>query len=373
MRPKKLNIKHGKPISLENNLDTTKEREFEFRLRLEQEMKQPLPSDNQTGLQKTADKITGIMQSLNNPGPGMQNVQVDTMEPQGDALFNKAGLGLTEFLGKHGVPGTAAAVPGTLLSMLNPMSNVTPAKVPEIPEMPVAAKAVSQFGEMLTGKSTQKFQRLIKDPGVTLPKSLGGAQSVPEATVAYGRDLGKEGLTKPRFNPFDGNKSAMDLGGTTWEKWRSGFGKIDPQEAYDATQAVKHAFPAAITERNAEKIQELMQFKDAMNTVLENQKGKFKKVSEDYGRAKLKEDFSQWLPRTQTGKISTVKSLGSLFINAKRLPFLALTSPRLFGGAVAAGSAALKGLNILGQNPAIRTTLLQVLQQLMSSKQQTKR
>ena len=229
-------------------------------------------------------------------------------------------------------------------------------------------KGWDQFIEALTGRKASGVARLRADPGVILPEALGGAKSVEQASADYGRALGHPGLTKPKFNPFEGNKQANDMGSVTWQKWRSGYGKIDPQEAYDATQAVKYAMPAAITERNSELVRDLMQFKDAMNKILETQAGPLRKVAKQYGRARLKEDFSKIFPRTQTGKISTVKSfLLPALADSARLKYLAFSSPKLMGTITAAGTM---GLNVLGHNPVIRQALLGILKQILSNKEQ---
>lgn len=221
-------------------------------------------------------------------------------------------------------------------------------------------KGWSKVGEALTGKSAQKVSRLIEDPSVILPEFLGGAKSVPEASVDYGQALGKSELTKPEFDPFAGDAKAKEMGSLTWQRWKSGTGEpIDPQEAYDGIQATKYAMPAAITERNVEKVRELMQFKDAMENILTEQKGPLMEASKGYGRAKLKEDFSQWFPRTQTGKISQVKSLMMpSFIDPARAWMLGLTSPKVFGAATAAASG-MAGLTkeMLAQ-PAMKSMLM---------------
>lgn len=281
-----------------------------------------------------------------------------------------------------GEPDTAAKLGGLALSIgtantpLDPYRALANASKTEsaIGAGQTLKKAWSKLGEATTGKSAQKVTRLIEDPSVILPESLGGAKSVPEASAEYGQALGQEDLHKPSFNPFQGNGPANDVGSKTWLKWKAGK-SINPQEAFEGTQAVKYAMPAAITERNSERVRDLMQFKEKMDDILTTQKGAFKEASENYGRAKLKEDFSQWLPRTQTGKISTVKSfLLPALTDAARLKFLAASSPKIFGAgtaaAVGAGRGAQTGLNMLADDPVIRQTLLQVLQRLRQNKQE---
>lgn len=250
---------------------------------------------------------------------------------------------------------------------------------------PGIQKTLSKVGQMLTGKSAAKVGRIIKDPTAILPEFAGGAKSVEDASAQYadalanttvthpGEQYVTRGLEKKAFGPFSRGKSeAEDVAQTVYDKWQKGE-PVSAQEAFNAKRATDKLWPAVVKERNAEDIRELSEFKTGMDDVLSNQAGEFSGASKDYARARLKSDFTQVLPRTKTGDISTVKSLLLPMLDPKRLPFLAMTSPAMLGMGNLAAQGTMKGLQKLSDNPAIRQALLGVLQNIMKNKQQQPR
>lgn len=298
--------------------------------------------------------------------------------------------------------GTAVApetVPQTSLgrfgSMIGQGLAAEPSVLRAIPGVPAAEEAAgnvlsnagqgmkegwSKLVQAATGKPAAKVRQLIADPGAILPQSLGGAKSVEEASANYGKALENApvhnadgsvtiGLNKRLFGPFSEGKAEADkVGNEIYTKWKTNR-PITAQEAFDAKRATDKVWPAVVKERNAEDIRELSNFKTAMDGVLSNQSGHFQKASADYARAKLGADFTQILPRTKTGDISTVKAiLSPLIMDTHRLPLLAASSPMVMGGLTAGTVGAGKGLNTLGQIPQIRQALMGILQQIMTNR-----
>lgn len=279
---------------------------------------------------------------------------------------------------------------------IDPMLNTALAGAPETQEGQAATQAISdayqsakpgfkkgisKFFGMTTGKGPVKVLRQINDPTSILPESLGGSKSVSDASDAYGQALNndktlipqedgsfKKGLQKTAFGPFKrGHQEAEDVAQSIYDKWQNGE-NINAQEAYDAKRATDKLWPAVVKERNAEDIKQMSEFKTVMDDILSSQSGDFSKASKDYARARLGADFTQVLPRTKTGDISTVKTLLMPLLEPRKIPFMLGTSPAVFGAGNLAAQATMKGLNVLSSDPTIRQTLLGILQQLMAKK-----
>lgn len=245
-------------------------------------------------------------------------------------------------------------------------------------------KALPKVGQVMTGKSAVKVSRLMEDPTAILPESLGGAKSVEDASKQYGEALDNtpvfhdegyvtKGLEKKDFGPFSKGKSeAEDVAQTIYDKWKAGE-PISAQDAYNAKRATDKLWPNVVKERNADDIRQMSQFKTGMDDVLSNQAGPFAKASKDYARARLGADFTQILPRTKTGDISTVKTLLLHTLAPGRgVGMLAggLTSPLATGVGNLGVQTAAKGINAIANNPEARQVLLQVLQKLTQGQQQ---
>lgn len=288
---------------------------------------------------------------------------------------------------------SVAGIPMAPKAAIDPMIEAGTAGIPATQEGQAAAKAISEtyqsvkpgvkkalqkVGQMFTGKSAAKVGQIIKDPTAILPESFGGAKSVQAASDQYGTALANDktpifheggyvtkGLTKPEYGPFKrGHQEAEDAAQTIYDKWKAGE-PINAQEAFNAKRATDKLWPTVVKERNAEDIRQMSEFKTAMDDVMSNQgAGPFLKASKDYARARLKSDFTQILPRTKTGDISTVKSLLLPMVEPRKIPFLLATSPAMTGIGNLAAQASMKGLNAIAKNPQARQVLLQVLQQI---------
>lgn len=395
------------------------EEEFEFRLRLEKErsmqamMEQPeqaqsFPNALKESFKQVAAPIRTAAEKLQPKNlTGLLPVaggMAGTAVMPGAGTAAGAGLGSIAQKMANMVYGTSpqvepttsvAGIPLAPKEAINPMLNAALAGAPETQEGQAAAKyignkyeafkpgikkALSQVGQMMTGKSAVKVRRLIEDPAAILPESLGGAKSVSDASSAYGKALENtsvqhegeqfvtKGLEKKAFGPFKrGHQEAEDVAQTVYDKWKNSE-PIDAQEAFNAKRATDKLWPTVVKERNAEDIRQMSEFKTAMDDILSKQAGPFAKASKDYARARLGADFTQILPRTKTGDISTVKSLLMPMLEPKKIPLMMFTSPMATGVGNLAAQGAMKGINVLGRDPNIRQALMGVLQQIISGK-----
>jgi len=398
----------------------TEDEEFEFRHRLEQEqMQEQQPQASQS----VPDAVKASFQRLTAPavvvGKALQPKNLTGLLPVAGAMAGTAvapGAGTAAGAGLGSIAqrmadlaygqGAPPPSPGTNFAPKEavwPMVNTAMAGVPETTQAKaIAEKAAPYLANLKTGfkkgaakifgstsgKGAVKTARLIEDPLAILPEKLGGSKSVQAASDAYGNALANDktlipleggkgftrGITKTEFSPFSrGNKEAEDVAQSIWDKWKTGA-EINAQEAYTAKRATDKLWPAVVKERNAEQIRQLSEFKTAMDDVLSNQgAGPFLKASKDYARARLGADFTQLLPRTKTGDISTVKTLLLHTLAPHRMAAMVaggLTSPVVTGAGNLGIQGAVKGLNAIAQNPEARQVLLQVLQRLQQGKQQ---
>lgn len=239
-------------------------------------------------------------------------------------------------------------------------------------------KGIGRFFGMTTGKGPVKVGRIINDPTAVIPDALpeslgggkvglGGSKSMEAASDQYGEKLAESGLEKKVYGPFSEGKAAADADANAiFAKWTNKE-PITAQEAYNAKRATDKLWPAVVKESNREDIKLMSQFKNGMDDILSNQTGDFLKASKDYARSRIGEDFTQLLPRTKTGDVSTVKTMYAM-LNPKKIPGMLLTSPALFGAGNLATQSAMKGLNVVGSDPNIRQALLGILQQLKDKK-----
>lgn len=290
-------------------------------------------------------------------------------------------------------------IPMAPKAAIDPMLNTALAGGPETTEGQAAGKAISEtyesakpgfkktlskVAQTFTGKSAAKVRQLIEDPTAILPEGLGGAKSVENASNQYGEALENSsvfhpegyvtrGVEKIDFSPFErGHSEADTLAQKTWDKWKAGE-PISAKEAYDAKRATDYTWPKVVREGNQERIRLLSEFKTGMDDIMSNPEDglpKVLKASKDYARARIGADFTQILPRTKTGDISTVKTLLLHTLSPKgyAIPLAGLTSPAVTGIGNLAAQAGMKGLNLLSSDPAIRQTLLGLLQQMRAKK-----
>lgn len=152
-----------------------------------------------TGLQKLAGGITSVMQNIDNPGRMLGNTPpaANTMGPQGDSLFNKAGDAVTDYLGRRMNSPIVPALAGTAVSMANPenwLSSEMPGTTP-IPGKEAFAESAQGAGRKALGY-TKAY--LNKQPG-NVEKANAVAQTMLDQGV----------ITNPLTHPFSSGTSSM--------------------------------------------------------------------------------------------------------------------------------------------------------------------
>lgn len=128
-----------------------------------QETEQSAPSQPDTMLNKTANAISGAMNTIN-MGSGYSG-EVNAIEPQGNNMFAKAGGNVAEYLGGKNLPGnpyTAAAV-GTAVSMANPENWMVPVAEGRAP-LP-GSEGFAQTAQEAGRKSLGYTKRFLNKPG----------------------------------------------------------------------------------------------------------------------------------------------------------------------------------------------------------------
>lgn len=167
--------------------------------------------DNQRWDQKASDVVTKGMNFLNNPGPGAYQGPVNTMQSNGDALFNSLGEKATEYLGRKNIPGnpyTAAGV-GTAISMANPVNwMMNPKAIPDQVQLPGTSIAEGR-AQSAAHRALGYTKGMLKKPG-TLERANQVAQTMLDQGVI------KNPLTNPRsFGAEDMYGRASDLADTS--------------------------------------------------------------------------------------------------------------------------------------------------------------
>lgn len=402
---------------------TSEEEEFEFRHRAEQEQafqamatqgQQTQPAPEQSLPQAAQASLQQIAAPFEKAGQALQPKNLTGLLPVGGMIAGNAilpgaggaaGAGLGSIAQKmanmvYGTSGpvnpttSIAGIPMNPKAAIDPMINAASAGIPDTNEgqaigqkiaqvydsaKPVVKNGLSKFFGMTTGKGPVKVARMINDPTAVIPESLpdslgggkiglGGSKSIEAASDQYGEKLAQSGLEKKLYGPFSEGKAAADADANAiFTKWANKE-PITAQEAYNAKRATDKLWPAVVKESNRDDIRLMSKFKNGMDDILSNQSGDFLNASKDYARSRLGEDFTQILPRTKTGDVSTVKTMYAM-LNPKKIPGMLVTSPALIGAGNLAAQGAMKGLNIVGRDPNTRQALMGILQQIMQNRQ----
>lgn len=175
-----------------------------------------------------------------------------------------------------------------------------------------------------------------------------------------------------------GNKYLVDIGK-----------RIDQGELIDARQALKakQALDDVIDTVPIWQIKrrgKLFDLKKTFDEVLSSQSGELKNASNEYRAAALKDNMTKFLPVNKHGEYSRLAGMlstlggsiggtiggheggakGGLIGGLAPIATAVALSPGSLGGLAAGGGSAARGLMKLGENPAIRQALLQVLQRM---------
>lgn len=232
-----------------------------------------------------------------------------------------------------------------------------------------AKKGYATYG----APSMQKAKTIFKSALAKLP-----GEDVP-ATI---HETIKSALT-PEASA--GNKYLMDI-----SKRLDAGELIDARQALKAKQALDDVIETVPYQQKLRR-QKLFDLKSTFDDILSNQSGPMKKASNIYRSAILKDNLTKPFPVNKNGEYSRLAGMlstlgasvgtgiglhkggseGGVLGGLTPLATAVALSPLALGGAATTAGAASRGLMKLGENPAIRQTLLQVLQKIMANKRNT--
>lgn len=321
----------------------------------------------------------------------MQKVGGPALPIAGGALGGPVGAAAGELLRQ--ATGTAFApetVPETPLGRAASAASAGILQEPKIlnaiPGVSQATGKVSQLMSGLAAKAGKGFLKAGETASGVKAQDLGqaaeqglstyGAPSLKKATQIFGDALGPEGQAALKekasdaFDPALGKARAIaaDIGSRMEE------GKpVSAIEALQARQATDRIISStSVTDKLTRK--SLYDWRSKFDDILTKQDGPLKAASNTYRQAIVKDKILNPTRLNKSGEPSAFLPMlvghGMMGKGLESgLGMLTGTSPALWGLAATAGGSGIRGLNTLAQNPAIRQTLLQVLQRLNQNKQ----
>ena len=164
------------------------------------------PQDMRRWDQKASDVISPVLSAVGNFGK--PNVPYNEMTNQGNKPFEEAGTATTEFLGKLGVPGTVAAIPGTAISMANPENWVSP-RTP-VPEGGIGLPGTDMAGDMAGNMARRSL-------GVTkgmIKKMPGGIETANAKAQTLMNESNIPGVLSGATGNLESAENALNQSGT---------------------------------------------------------------------------------------------------------------------------------------------------------------
>lgn len=265
--------------------------------------------------------------------------------------------------------------------------------IPGVPQTnQLIGKAASKAGtglanvwQALTGAKADVLKQAAKQ-GVSetyAPKGLGLMGGMEKAQDIFGKAAESAGAggrppLKQVIDPAlqTARKVALNVG----DKLEKGV-DINAGEALQARQAIDRIYNATNL-RDRVTRGHLAELRTAFDDVMAGKSGALKEASTLYRKAIVKDTLLNPFKITKQGQISAVAPMvatlaasaglgsghkGEAGLGA--LGYLAASSPMVAGLGATVGGSAARGLLKLGQDPAIRQTLLGVLQQIMQKQQ----
>lgn len=364
-------------------------------------MQSTQPQSFMDSLKSTAQQAPQIAsQALEAANPVQQTknfFQTDpaTMQRVGGSALPIAGGAIAGPIGASGgellrqMTGTALAtetVPKTPLGRFASVMGAGVAQEPKIletiPGVPaikdMASKMLSTTGRGLAkaGQTLSGVKENILKQAAEQGLSTYTAPSIPKAQSIFASALGKEGQAamkqsaKEAFDPALGK--ARDIATAIGTKIENGepISAIEALQARQATDRVISATP--VTDKVSRKV--LYEWRNQFDNELTGQSGKLADASKTYRKAIVKDTILNPTRLNKSGEPSAFLPMlighGMMGKGVEGgLGMLTGTSPAMWGLGATAGGSAARGLNKLGQDPAIRQTLLGVLQQIMQKQQ----
>lgn len=275
-------------------------------------------------------------------------------------------MGQTFAAGLMQEPKMLEAIPG--VSQVNQMVSKAGSKF---------SGGLAKLGEAFTGAKAKTLEQAAKQGLSTY-----AAPSLEKAGEIFGKAAESVGVggrppLKQVIDPAlqTARKVALDVG----DKLEKGL-DIGAGEALHARQAIDRIYNAtSLLDRSTRG--HLADLRTAFDDVIAGKSGALKEASTLYRKAIVKDTLLNPFKITKQGQYSAVAPMvATLAASAGMgsghkagsgmgaLGYLAASSPMMAGLGATAGGSAVRGLQTLGQDPAVRQALMGVLQKLMAKK-----
>jgi hypothetical protein len=222
-------------------------------------------------------------------------------------------------------------------------------------------------GQTMAGPKADTFKQAY-DQGLVKTYS---APNMEKAQNIFGNALGPEGQAalKESENAAEAFDPALSKARETAKKIGSMIEKgetVSAEQALQARQATDRIISS--TPENDKMTRDVLYgWRNRFDNELSSQSGKLADASRTYRKAIVKDQLTNLTRMTKNGRPSAFLPL-VLGAGGRGLEgivnTLGLTSPLAWGLGVSSAGSAVRGLNKLADNPAIRQTLLQVLQRI---------
>lgn len=383
----------------------------------EVETEDPTPSITDTVKEAAKSIFTGpaeVAKEVATMGPTAQKVASASLPIAGGLVGGVPGAAGGEFLRQsvntvidpENVPktplGRFASVAGAGILQKPKMLTAIPG-VPKVLDLAKrsggqVAEGFARLGEAASGVKKQDIKQLFNKPGSLFKTGSRGAagEAIGDAKLLAGvnpgvtEDIGS--LTaknlEQAINVDDTGKEALkSIAKTIEESKKIGISDpvkdvLTPEKVGDALKYIDKRIKVAI--RSGEDSSEFQNIQRHLNTLLEEVAPNVQGARKEFAPLALRDKFLSIFPRNKDGTISKANIfylnslLGSLGFSAGGVPGgaagiaggLISRAPITTGLLTSAAGGATKALNVLGKDPAIRQTLLGILQKLQSKKGQ---
>ena len=249
----------------------------------------------------------------------------------------------------------AEAAKATAADMIIPVALSAPAKM-----LKLAPSKAAEFMSAMAGVRFKNAQWAAKNPQTMLPEALGGAMTTQAAGEAQGALLSKAGLQSLKENTksqgkvfFDDLKGQVTLGDEIVNFYKQNPGKIPPQASIQAVVNARQA-GRKVTEKGkfAERApaefqldrDEIGLLKGAVNNAdefIEKYVPGWRGAVTRTGQAHTKQNFQSFLPRSESGRASAIRTyiIGALGANALSAGAMAALGMNATYPAVMAGTS----------------------------------
>ncbi len=172
-------------------------------------------------------------------------------------------------------------------------------------------KIIPRTASALSGIRPSSYVRLIDDPKAILPASLGGAGTKEAAGAAMEEVLTGAGVKKSIIPGGNYQQRVLELATKaigdmpeaeiTEQAIPQLVRKLSPTEQVEMLRSLRQVFKTAVEGKDNPTVRLRMLWKNALEDAVEEGAAGYGQTVDDYARAKLKEEFSSFLPLNKYG------------------------------------------------------------------------